>query len=132
MKEFDKNSEQFGKLENVMSDINTLIEIIQKKARAAEEKPVEKGKYYKTKILSEEVRENATKIAETEINFNDFPISAIGFEKAFTTMKNRTQNFFNFLKYFGAKNIENAYSRNELSYQLLSGIINVLKEYSTE
>jgi hypothetical protein len=114
-----------------MSDINTMIEIIQKKANAVE-KPVEKGKYYKTKILSEEVRENATKIAETEINFNDFPISAIGFEKAYTTMKNRTSSFFSFLKHFGAKNLENSYSRNELSYQLLSGIINVIKEHSTE
>ena len=114
-----------------MSDINTMIEIIQKKA-AAVEKPVEKGKYYKTKILSEEIRENATKLAESDINFDDFPISAIGFEKAFITMKNKSSNFFKFLKHFGAKNLENSYSRNELSYQLLSGLINVLKEHSIE
>jgi hypothetical protein len=131
LKEFNKNTEQHLKLENVISDINTMIEIIQNKARAVE-KPVEKGKYYKTKILSEEVRENATKIAETEINFNDFPYSAIGFEKAYVTMKNKTASFFNFMKHFGSKNLENAYNRNELSYQLLSGLINVFKDNSLE
>ena len=131
MKEFPQNTKEYSQLENVVSDINTMIDIIKKKSNS-ETKPLEKGKYYKTKILSEDIRENATKIAETDLNFNDFPISAIGFEKAFNSLKNKNSSFFRFLNHFGNKNLEISYNKNELSYQLLSGIIKCFKECGLE
>jgi hypothetical protein len=86
-------------------------------------------KYFKTKILSDEVRENATKIAESQMNFDDFPRTSYGFEKAFNSMKKRDEVFFSYLTYIGAKSLLNFYINNELSYQVLIGILQCLKKF---
>jgi hypothetical protein len=134
MREFNNKSKYYSQLDIIVNDINNLIEYVKtQKAKDLKEKAevnntADNKKYFKTKILNEEVRENATKIAETEIDFNDFPKSAYGFEKAHNSLKNRSDVFYKFLEYFGSENIENIYKNSEISYTILSGVINCLKE----
>ena len=54
-------------------------------------------KYYKTKILAEEKIVGATKIAEENINFDDFGRSSYGFEKAYSSLKKTSENLFKYL-----------------------------------
>jgi len=86
-------------------------------------------KYFKTKILSEEIRETATKIAEAEMSFGDFPKTSYGFEKAYASMKKRTDMFFNYLKFITGKTLSSFYQSSEMSYQTLIGILQTLKEH---
>jgi DNA repair exonuclease SbcCD ATPase subunit len=132
MKELTNKSNYYSQLETIVEDISNLINMINKKAELKKEtqntNQVDNKKFYKTKILSEEVRENATKIAETDINFSDFPVSAFGFEKAFNSLKNRNEVFFNYLMHLGGKTMESIYKSTEIAYSILSGIIGCLKQ----
>lgn len=83
-------------------------------------------KFYKTTILSKEQREKATKIAEQDIKFDDFIGNPFSFEKGFNSFKNRNDILFDFLKFCGGKRIATIYSRSEIPFQVMNGIIKCL------
>lgn len=145
---FDLKSTYFSQIENFISVLNTLLGNIKKDSQSSDAEKIptsteenqtikdeinintEKKTPFKTNILSEEIRENATKIAETYMSFDDFPKSAYGFEKAFNSMKKRPEVFLDYLKHFSAKTLEVSYKASELSYQTLAGILQSLKQYA--
>jgi len=142
IKEFTPTSDYHLQIEKAISDLNNLIVDISSKSEESEKNKQNESqsqgnsqndkKYFKTKILPEEIRENATKIAETAINFEDFPKTAFGFEKAFNSMKNRPDLFFNYLKYIDPNILATIYQSSELSYIILIGIIQTLTKYTLE
>jgi len=54
-------------------------------------------KYYKTKILAEEKINQASKIAEEDLNFDDFGRTSYGFEKAYSSLKKSATLLYKFL-----------------------------------
>ena len=136
IKDFKLGSQYHLKLEKAISDLNSCLTLISNKTKEKEEleskqKQIEtksEKMYYKTKILSEDVRNTASKIAEGEMNFGDFAKTSYGFEKAFNSMKKRHDVFFNYLKYIQSKSIQAFYKNSELSYQVLIGILTCLRE----
>lgn len=148
--EFETNSDYYVKLSNAITELNTLIEQINSsssntktqkeetkqgqipKDTARSSADSDSSKYYKTNILSKDLRETATKIAEANINFDDFPKSAFGFEKAFNSFKGKPDVFFNFLKFFTGKTMSNSYQVSEIPYQILAGVILCLRSNLNE
>lgn len=124
IKEFKPNTKEHSDVENSINELNQLLNTLNEK----EAKPEDK-KFFKTKIFSEELRESATKIAEEDFKFDDFPKTAYGFEKAFNSLKKRTDVFYKYLKYVGYNIIPDLYKANEISYNLLSGLIQAFKIY---
>jgi hypothetical protein len=84
--------------------------------------------FYKTSLLSKEQRENATKIAEEDMNFSDFSKSSYGFEKAYNSFKDQEEKFFNFLIYFDGKTLAECYKNSEIPLNCLKAIINAFKD----
>ena len=84
--------------------------------------------FYKTSLLSKEQRENATKIAEEDMNFTDFSKSSYGFEKAYNSFKDQEEKFFNFLIYFDGKTLAECYKNSEIPLNCLKAIINAFKD----
>jgi hypothetical protein len=142
IKEFKPTSDYHLQIEKAISDLNNLIVDISSKSDEAEKSKQKEAedlsantngnekKYFKTKILSEEIRENATKIAETDMNFDDFPKTSYGVEKAFNSMKNRPDLFFNYLKSIDPNTLPSIYQSSEMSYHILIGIIQSLTKFT--
>jgi len=124
IKLFKPNSKYHSEIENSINELNSLLNSYEEKPKEPEDK-----KYYKTKILSEELRESATKIAEQDFKFDDYPKSSYGFEKAFNSFKKRLDVYFSFLKYVGHKAIPDLYKSNEVTYNLLAGVIHTIKNH---
>lgn len=124
IKLFKLNSKYHSEIENSINELNGLLNSLEEKPKEPEDK-----KYYKTKIFSEELRQNATKIAEEDFKFDDYPKSAYGFEKAFNSFKKRLDVYFSYLKYVGYKSINDLYKSNEVSYNLLAGVIQAIKNH---
>jgi len=124
IKLFKQNTKHHSDIENSINELNDLLNTLEEKPNVPEDK-----KYYKTKIFSEESRENATKIAEEDFKFDDFPKSAYGGEKAFNSFKKRIDVYYSYLKYIGFKMIPELYKSNEIPYNLLAGIIQAIKNY---
>jgi hypothetical protein len=124
---FKKNSKYYKEIENSISEINGLLDNIKEKPKENEDK-----KYFKTKILSEDIRENATKIAEEDFKFEDIAKTAYGFEKSFNSFKKRYDVYFSYLKFVGYINIPIMFKTNEMPYAVLSGIIQTLKAYGID
>jgi hypothetical protein len=124
---FKKNSKYYKEIENSITEINGLLDNLKEKPKENEDK-----KYFKTKILSEDIRENATKIAEEDFKFDDIAKTAYGFEKAFNSFKKRFDVYFSYLKYIGYKNIPIMFKTNEMPIAILSGIIQTLKTYGID
>lgn len=61
IKLFKQNTKHHSDIENSINELNDLLNTLEEKPNVPEDK-----KYYKTKIFSEESRENATKIAEED------------------------------------------------------------------
>jgi hypothetical protein len=97
-----------------------------------EEDKASSNKYPKTKILNDETREQATKLAQSDMSFEDFPKSSLGFEKAYGSMRKRLDVFFNYLKYFKAETLPSTFSSSEMSAGLIVPIINTLKTYGLD
>jgi hypothetical protein len=152
--EFKKDTKYHTKLLESIKELNSLLSIINKKITGdtsttnelkvtketteknstaipettiTNENGAESANYFKTKILSKEVRENATKIAEQNINFDDFPNTSYGFEKAYNSLKNKPEVFFEYIKYFNASNICKIYLNSEIPYVILAGVIQCIK-----
>jgi hypothetical protein len=128
-------------LEKAISDLNSVLCTISNKVAIIEKErndinqsqsEAENKKYFKTKILSEEIRENASKIAEADLNFDDFAKTSYGFEKAYNSMKKRQDVFFKYLNHLSAKTFVAFYQNNELSYQTLIGVLSTLKAHCLE
>jgi len=142
IKEFKPTSDHHLQIEKAIADLNNLIvdisskteeELKNKQKETNEETNSQNDKkYFKTKILSEEIRENATKIAETAMNFDDFPKTAYGFEKAFNSMKNRPDLFMKYLRHIDPNILPNIYQSSELSYNILIGVIQTLTKHTFE
>lgn len=127
IKLFKTNSKYHSEIENSINELSSLLNSLEEKPKEPEDK-----KYFKTKILSEELRENATKIAEEDFKFDDFPKSAYGFEKAFNSFKKRLDVYFSYLKYVGFKAIPDLYKSNEVTYNLLAGVIQTIKNHGID
>jgi hypothetical protein len=160
IKDFKVGTKYHMQLEKAISDLNSFLSIIttkqekakldaEKKLRESENSVTDKtssndiaqkqsistsdsNKYFRTKILPEEMRENATKLAEAAMNFEEFPKTSYGFEKAYNSMKKRLDVFFNYLKFLTAKNLASVYQSAEISYGVLTGILSTLKQFSLE
>ena len=106
---------------------------IEKKIRAENAK--NHDNFYKTSLLSKQQRDNATLIAEKDMDFSDFGKSAYGFEKAYNSFKDRDDKFLEYMKYFEGKNLALVYKNSELPVPVIKGVIKVfrgLKELSKE
>lgn len=123
---FKKNTKYYKEIETSISELNELLDSLKEKPLEADKK------YFKTKILSENVRESATKIAEEDFKFDDIAKTAYGFEKAFNSFKKRLDVYYSYLKYVGYKSIPIIFKTNEMPYAVLSGIIQTFKLYGLE
>jgi len=99
-----------SKLENKIAELNSFIQLcseklkqpgnnttINKEAESKEQNEKVK-KFYKTPTIAEEKMEKATKIAEEEMSVDEFPKTANGFEKAFSSLKKNSEAFYKFLR----------------------------------
>jgi len=157
IKDFKVGTKYHMQLEKAISDLNSFLSIIttkqkldaENKLKESESSITEKSspseisqnkpasvsdsnKYFRTKILPEEMRENATKLAEAAMNFDEFPKTSYGFEKAYNSMKKRLDVFYKYLKFLNAKNLSSIYQTAEISYGVLTGILSSLKQFSLE
>ena len=98
---------------------------IEKKIRAENAK--NHDNFYKTSLLSKQQRDNATLIAEKDMDFSDFGKSAYGFEKAYNSFKDRNDKFLDYMKYFEGKNLAIVYKNSELPVPVIKGVINVFR-----
>lgn len=107
------------KITSAMNELKKLKEVLKMNKGSCSEKE----RFNKTILSSKQQRENATKIAEEGINFNDFTLTAYGFEKAFNSFKSRLSVFFDFMCNFKAENFVKAYSSTQISIPVLNGMI---------
>ena len=98
---------------------------IEKKIRAENAK--NHDNFYKTSLLSKQQRDNATLIAEKDMDFSDFGKSAYGFEKAYNSFKDRDDKFLEYMKYFDGNNLAIVYKNSELPVPVIKGIIKCYK-----
>ena len=98
---------------------------IEKKIRAENAK--NHDNFYKTSLLSKQQRDNATLIAEKDMDFSDFGKSAYGFEKAYNSFKDRNDKFLAYMKYFEGKNLAIVYKNSELPVPVIKGVINCFR-----
>ena len=94
---------------------------IEKKIRAENAK--NHDTFYKTSLLSKQQRDNATLIAEKDMDFSDFGKSAYGFEKAYNSFKDRDDKFLEYMKYFDGNNLSVVYKNSELPVPVIKGVI---------
>ena len=98
---------------------------LEKKIRAENAK--NHDNFYKTSMLSKQQRDNATLIAEKDLDFSDFGKSAYGFEKAYNSFKDRDDKFIEYMKYFDGKNLAIVYKNSELPVPVIKGVINCFR-----
>ena len=98
---------------------------IEKKIRAENAK--NHDTFYKTSLLSKQQRDNATLIAEKDMDFSDFGKSAYGFEKAYNSFKDRDDKFLEYMKYFDGNNLAVVYKNSELPVPVIKGVIKCFK-----
>jgi hypothetical protein len=98
---------------------------LEKKIRAENAK--NHDSFYKTSMLSKKQRDNATLIAEKDLDFSDFGKSAYGFEKAYNSFKDRDDKFIEYMKYFDGKNLAIVYKNSELPVPVIKGVINCFR-----
>ena len=98
---------------------------IEKKIRAENAK--NHDNFYKTSLLSKQQRDNATLIAEKDMDFSDFGKSAYGIEKAYNSFKDRNDKFLSYMKYFEGKNLAIVYKNSELPVAVIKGVINCFR-----
>ena len=106
---------------------------IEKKLRAENAK--NHDTFYKTSLLSKQQRDNATLIAEKDMDFSDFGKSAYGFEKAYNSFKDRDDKFLEYLKYFDGNNLAIVYKNSELPVPVIKGVIKCfrgIKDFNKE
>ena len=106
---------------------------LEKKIRAENAK--NHDNFYKTSLLSKQQRDNATLIAEKDLDFKDFGKSAYGFEKAYNSFKDRDEKFLEYMRYFDGNNLANVYKNSELPVPVIKGMIKCfrgIKELSKE
>ena len=107
--ELNSKSSLKSKLEGKILELNQFIQICTQKINyidTTEKIAIEKNikeevekvkKFYKTPSIQESKMQNATKIAENDMSFNEFPNTANGFEKAFSSFKKNNDAFYNYL-----------------------------------
>ena len=83
--------------------------------------------FYKTSLLSKQQRDNATLIAEKDMDFSDFGKSAYGFEKAYNSFKDRDEKLLDYMKYFDGNNLADVYKNSEMPVPVIKGIIKCFK-----
>ena len=106
---------------------------IEKKIRAENAK--NHDTFYKTSLLSKQQRDNATLIAEKDMDFSDFGKSAYGFEKAYNSFKDRDDKFLEYMKYFDGNNLAVVYKNSELPVPVIKGVIKCfrgIKDFNKE
>jgi hypothetical protein len=106
---------------------------IEKKIRAENAK--NHDTFYKTSLLSKQQRDNATLIAEKDMNFSDFGKTAYGFEKAYNSFKDRDDKFLEYMKYFDGNNLAVVYKNSELPVPVIKGVIKCfrgIKDFNKE
>ena len=96
---------------------------MEKKIRAENAK--NHDNFYKTSLLSKQQRDNATLIAEKDMDFSDFGKSAYGFEKAYNSFKDRDDKFLAYMKYFEGKNLSIVYKNSELPVPVIKGNVHL-------
>ena len=112
--------------------LKTILELTITENKNIEKKIREKNaknhdNFYKTSLLSKQQRDNATLIAEKDMDFSDFGKSAYGFEKAYNSFKDREDKFLEYMKYFDGNNLGVVYKNSEMPVPVIKGIINCFK-----
>ena len=113
-------------LKSVLDLIVTENKNAEKKIRAENAK--NHDNFYKTSLLSKQQRDNATLIAEKDMDFSDFGRSAYGFEKAYNSFKDRNDKFMDYMKYFDGNNLAIVYKNSELPVPVIKGVINCFRD----
>ena len=113
-------------LKSVLDFIVTENKNTEKKIRAENAK--NHDNFYKTSLLSKQQRDNATLIAEKDMDFSDFGRSAYGFEKAYNSFKDRNDKFMDYMKYFDGNNLAIVYKNSELPVPVIKGVINCFRD----
>ena len=113
-------------LKSVLDLIVTENKNTEKKIRAENAK--NHDNFYKTSLLSKQQRDNATMIAEKDMDFSDFGRSAYGFEKAYNSFKDRNDKFMDYMKYFDGNNLSIVYKNSELPVPVIKGVINCFRD----
>ena len=113
-------------LKSVLDLIVTENKNTEKKIRAENAK--NHDNFYKTSLLSKQQRDNATLIAEKDMDFSDFGRSAYGFEKAYNSFKDRNDKFIHYMKYFDGNNFAIVYKNSELPVPVIKGVINCFRD----
>ena len=113
-------------LKSVLDLIVTENKNTEKKIRAKNAK--NHDNFYKTSLLSKQQRDNATLIAEKDMDFSDFGRSAYGFEKAYNSFKDRNDKFMDYMKYFDGNNLAIVYKNSELPVPVIKGVINCFRD----
>ena len=113
-------------LKSVLDLIVTENKNMEKKIRAENAK--NHDSFYKTSLLSKQQRDNATLIAEKDMDFSDFGRSAYGFEKAYNSFKDRYDKFMDYMKYFDGNNLAIVYKNSELPVPVIRGVINCFRD----
>ena len=113
-------------LKSVLDLIVTENKNTEKKIRAENAK--NHDNFYKTSLLSKQQRDNATLIAEKDMDFSDFGRSAYGFEKAYNSFKDRNDKFMDYMKYFDGNNLAIVYKNSELPVLVIKGVINCFRD----
>ena len=113
-------------LKSVLDLIVTENKNTEKKIRAENAK--NHDNFYKTSLLSKQQRDNATLIAEKDMDFSDFGRSAYGFEKAYNSFKDRNDKFMDYMKYFDGNNLAIVYKNSELPVPVIKGVINCFRD----
>ena len=112
--------------------LKTILELTITENKNIEKKIREKNaknhdNFYKTSLLSKQQRDNATLIAEKDMDFSDFGKSAYGFEKAYNSFKDREDKFLEYMKYFDGNNLGVVYKNSEMPVPVIKGIIKCFK-----
>ena len=112
--------------------LKTILELTITENKNIEKKIREKNaknhdNFYKTSLLSKQQRDNATLIAEKDMDFSDFGKSAYGFEKAYNSFKDRDDKFLEYMKYFDGNNLGVVYKNSEMPVPVIKGIIKCFK-----
>ena len=117
---------------NELKILKTILELTITENKNIEKKIREKNaknhdNFYKTSLLSKQQRDNATLIAEKDMDFSDFGKSAYGFEKAYNSFKDRDDKFLEYMKYFDGNNLGVVYKNSEMPVPVIKGIIKCFK-----
>ena len=72
--------------------------------------------------------DKAILIATSDLNFDHYNKNSIGFQQAYSSLNNKTDKFFEFLRYFTVKEFTSTFTKNEITLDLILFIFKVFQD----